>query len=304
VAAKIKIVKQEIPGTSIYLDRVQNYSHSLIPTIDPTYIFRQDLCEEVAYCLETAQNCMLVGDAGVGKSSLIEQLAAQLNRPLRRVNAHGESDTTLFVGRDYPTFKDGERLMAYRQGMLAEAVEKGYWFLLDEIDSALQPVLFVMQQLLEDDGKLILEDTDGTVLRKHPAFRFFATANTVGIASRNRLLYSGTMQRINEATIDRFGCVIHVDSLPAETEVEVITKKVPDLDSDFIKAIVRIANETRTNLKDDKLSCTFSTRRCIQWAQAMTRFHPLRAAKMTVLNKLGQDDYKVLEGVIQRFFGE
>jgi len=140
-------------------------------------------------------------------------------------------------------------------------------------------------------------------LRKHPAFRFFATANTVGVAGRNRLLYSGTMTRMNEATLDRFGCVIHVESMESTLEEKVIAKKVPDLDPDYIKAIVRIANETRKNLQDDRLACTFSTRRCIQWAQAMTRFHPLRAAKVTVLNKLGQDDYKVLEGVIQRFFG-
>lgn len=301
----VRVKKHQIPGTTIYLDKVENYQHSLVPKIDPDYVFRQALVEEVAYCLETGQNCMLVGDAGVGKSSLVEQLAAQLNRPLRRVNVHGESDTTLFVGRDYPGFDDnGQRIMAYRRGMLATAVEQGYWFLLDEIDAALQPVLFVAQQVLEDEGKLVLEDVDGTVLQKHPAFRFFATANTVGIAGRNRLLYTGTMQRLNEATIDRFGCIVHVGNVEAEIEKEIISKKVPDLDKDFISAIVRIANETRTNLQDDKLSCTFSTRRCIQWAQAMTRFHPLRAAKMTVLNKLSQDDYTVLEGIVQRFFGD
>lgn len=301
----VKVAKHQVPGTSIYLDKVENYNHPLVPTVDASYVFRQDLCEEVAYCLETGQNCILVGDAGTGKSSLIEQLAAQLNRPLRRMNAHGESDTTVFVGRDYPSLDEhGNRVMVYRRGPLAEAVEKGFWFLLDELDAALQPVLFVMQQLLEDDGRLVLEDTDGTVIRKHPAFRFFSTANTVGIAGRNRMLYTGTMQKLNEATLDRFGCVIHVQNMEPDLEEQVISKKVPDLDGDYIKAIVKIANETRNNLQDDRLSCTFSTRRCIQWAQAMTRFHPLRAAKVTVLNKLNQDDYKVLEGVVQRFFGD
>jgi hypothetical protein len=111
------------------------------------------------------------------------------------------------------------------------------------------------------------------------------------------------MGRMNEATLDRFGCVIHVEPMEPALEEKVISSKVPDLDIDFVKAIVRIANETRNQLKNEELSCTFSTRRCLQWAEAMTCFHPLRAARMTVLNKLNVDDYKVLEGVVQRYFG-
>lgn len=299
-----RVVKAEIPGTGIYLDKVENYSHPLIPAIDPTYVFRKDLVEELAYCLETGTNAILVGNAGSGKSSLVEQVAAVLNRPLRRVNVNGETDTTVLIGRDYPVIsEDGTRMMVYRKGPLAEAFERGYWFLCDEIDAAMQPVLFVLQQMLEDDGKLVLEDCDGTVLKRHPGFRFFATGNTIGVAGRHRLMYSGTMQRMNEATLDRFGCILDVPYMPPAQEEDVIASKVPDLDRDFVKAIVKIANETRTSLKDDRLTCTFSTRRCIQWAQAITRFHPLRAAKLTVLNKLNVEDAKVLEGVIQRIFG-
>ncbi len=139
-------------------------------------------------------------------------------------------------------------------------------------------------------------------MKKHPAFRLFATANTVGIAGRNRLLYSGTVQRMNEATLDRFGVVVDVPYMEPEYEKQVIQKKVPECDEDFVDAIVRIAQSMRKDLKDDRLSTTFSTRRCIQWALAMTRFHPMRAAQMTVLNKVNPDDYKVLEGVIQRYF--
>ena len=294
----------QIPGTGITLQECPgSTAPDLIPDTDPNYIFRKQYVEEVAYAIERNQNCMLVGDAGVGKSSLVEQLGAIAKRPVRRANLHGESDTTIFVGRDKPTEVNGVRQMVYERGLLAEAMEEGFWLLLDEIDAALQPVLFVFQQVLEDGGKLILEDGKGTVIRKHPDFRIFATANTVGIASRNRLFYSGTMGRMNEATLDRFGCVIHVEPLEPALEEKVICSKVPDLDEDFVKAIVRIANETRNQLKEEQLSCTFSTRRCLQWAQAMTRFHPLRAAKMTVLNKLNADDYKVLEGVVQRYFG-
>ena len=296
--------KHKIPGTNIYFHRLPGFTHPYVPEVDPGYVFREDLVQEVSYCLETRTNCMLIGDAGSGKSTLVEQLAAQLHMPLRRLNLNGESDTTVLMGRDYPTMTpEGVRTMEFRLGPFAEAVRLGYWTLLDEIDAALQPVIFCLQQVLEDGGKLILEDADGTIIEKHLNFRLFATANTICIAGRNRMLYSGTTQRMNEATLDRFGALLHVQYMDSVLEEQVISQKVPKLDSDFVKAIVRIANETRKNLQDDRLACTFSTRRCLQWAQAMTVFHPLRAAKMTVLNKLSQDDYQVLEGVIQRFFG-
>lgn len=291
----------EIAG--IGFQRVSIFESQYKQEIDPSYVFRKDLVQEVAYCLETGTNCLLTGDTGTGKSSLIVQMAAQLNRPLIRLNLNGESDTTVLLGRDYPTVTaEGVRTMTYRKGPLAKAVENGYWILLDEIDAALQPVLFCLQQILEDNGKLVLEDSESTVIERHKNFRLFATANTVGIGGRNRMIYSGT-NRLNEATLDRFGCLIYVPAMESQTEIDVISKKVPELDKDFVIAIVRIAHETRKNLQDDRLSCTFSTRRCIDWAKAMTRFHPLRAAKLTVLNKVNQDDYKVLEGVIQRFFG-
>jgi MoxR-like ATPase len=115
-------------------------------------------------------------------------------------------------------------------------------------------------------------------------------------------MYAGT-NRTNEATLDRFDCVIHVTEMDGKLEEEVVARNAPDLDRDFVKAIIRIATEVRDQLRDDQLSCTFSTRRCIQWAQAMRTFHPLRAARLSVLNKLGVEDCKVLEGVIQRYFG-
>lgn len=303
----IKVVPSgelKVPGTQVLMPIKAGPKHDLVPELDPDYVFRADYVAEVVYSLRARQNCLLVGDAGVGKSSLVEQLAAVGNYPVRRVNCHGESDTTLFVGRDRPTEKNGVRQLVYEPGILAEAMTEGYWLLLDEIDAALQPVLFVLQQVLEDNGKLLLEDGKGTVVQKHPDFRIFATANTVGIASRNRLLYSGTVGRMNEATLDRFGCVSHIQPMDTELEKKVLSAKHPDMDPDLLVGMIKIANETRTQLKNEQLSCTFSTRRLLQWATAMGEFMPLHAARLTVLNKLNAEDYKVLEGVIRRYFGE
>lgn len=294
----------QIPGTTVKMQKIVGPVHPMVPPVDLAYVFRQDLVEQVAFGVANGMNVMLVGETGVGKSTLIEQLAAQLNHPLTRINVHGESDTAVLIGRDFPTIVNGEKTLTYRWGPLPKAmVTPGHWFLLDEIDSALQPVLFVLQQMLERHGRLILEDADSTIVERAPGFNFFASGNTVGIGARHKLLYTGT-NKLNEATLDRFDMVIHVPELDPKTEEEVIARNVPSLDRDYIRGIVRIAKEVREQLRDDAISCTFSTRRCIQWARVMLHFHPYIAARLTVLNKLGVEDYRVLEGVVSRFFGK
>lgn len=288
----------------LHIRRRNGTPHPLVPKLDPDYLFRSKLVEEVLYGIEANENVLLVGDAGTGKSSLVEQLAALANQPLRRVNLHGESDTTMLVGRDQPTEVDGQRTLRFVPGLLAVAMLEGYWLLLDELDAALQPVLFVLQGVLEDGGKLVLDDAGGTVIRKHPNFRLFATGNTIGIAGRNKLLYSGTMSRLNEATLDRFGMVVHVPPMAREDELKVLQKAVPDIQLPILEGVVNIAQEIRKQLKEEALTCTFSTRRCLQWVRAMRKFHPLRAARVSILNKLSAEDAKVVEGVIQRTFGK
>ena len=298
-----------IPGTTVVMKRLVNFSHPRIPKIDPGYLFRQDLVEEVAYSVTRGCNTLLVGDTGTGKTSLIEQLAAQLNRPCRRINVNSQTDPAILLGRDKPREIDGVRSLEYVWGPLPEMMATPYaFFILDEIDAAQAGVVLCLQQMLERGGALTLEDANATIVRRAEGFCFFGTANSMGIAGRHRLMYAGT-QRVNEATFDRFDLVMHVKEMDAKSEEEVIARNAVELDRDFVKAIVKIAREVREQLKDDQLSCTFSTRRCIQWAQAMCQvsasapFHPLRAARLTVLNKLNAEDFKVLEGVITRYFG-
>lgn len=291
-----------IPGTTVKMEAIDGPKHPLVPKADPTYVFRQELVEEVAYAVETHTNCMLVGGTGIGKSSLIVQLAAFLNQPLRREGMHGESDTEKFIGKEYPTVVAGERQMIWRNGILADAMLNGHWFLADEWDAALQPILYAFQSVLEDNARLPLNNSEGTVVTPTVGWQMFGSGNTIGIASKDRLLFAGT-NRQNEATLDRWGTVIYVDYPDEHVEFKIISQKVPDLDVDFVRAILMIAKEVRGQLKDEQLSCSLSTRRCIDWARAMTRFPPMRAAKLAVLNKVGPEDYKILEGVIQRVFG-
>jgi len=301
VSFKLELVT--IPGTSIQMERLVDFKHPLIPLKQPNYLFRQNLVEEVAYAVIHETNCLLVGDTGDGKTSLIVQLAAILNRPCVRINVNNQSDPAILIGRDMPVEVEGTRMLTYRWGPLPKMMVQPYgWFILDEMDAAQPGVLLVLQQMLEKNGKLILEDASATMVERAMGFMFFATGNSIGIAGRHRTMYAGT-NRTNEATLDRFDCVVHVTEMDVKLEEEVVGLNAPELDRDFVKAVVRIAHEVRDQLRDDQLSCTFSTRRCIQWAQAMCHFHPLQAARLSVLNKLNAEDCKVLEGVIQRYFG-
>lgn len=300
MAREVELVT--IPGTKVSMERLKGPRHTLVPDIDDDFYFRPELVEEIAFCVEHSVNCMITGETGSGKSTTVRQLAAFLNRPLRNPNLHGESDSSILIGRDHPTLVNGKKALIYKPGILAKAMMEGHWFCADEWDAALQPVIFAMQSALEEHPRITLEDHDGTVIRPSKGFWLSATANTVGIASRNKLRYTGT-NRTNEATLDRFGCVIHVDYMEKTREIDVICKKIPNLDKDFVRAIVEIANEVRHQLKDEQLSCSFSTRRCIDWARAMMKFGPMRSAKLAVLNKLSFEDSKVIEGVIQRVFG-
>lgn len=297
--APVTSLRREIPGTNMSI-AVRPESHPLVPVHNPGYQFRQDLVEKVLYGIESGEKVLLSGDAGVGKSSLVEQLASLSCTPLHRRNMHGATEPEEILG-NFETPEAGK--LAYREAFLPTAMREGHWVLFDEIDSAEQPVLFVLQMVLEDQGALALPDPNNTVIRPHPNFRLFATANTVGRAGANRLLYSGTMRRMNEATLDRFGVVVFVEPPDAELEMEIIMNAVPGFNGAFAEGLVQAATKVRAALRGEELTTTLSTRRLIQWARAMKAgFRPLKAAEFTVLSKIGPDDHDAVKGIIDRVF--
>ncbi len=98
---------------------------------------------------------------------------------------------------------------------------------LDEYDAGRPDVMFVLQRVLEHEGRLTLMD-QSRVLQPHPSFRLLATANTVGLGNLNGL-YHGA-QRLNHAQIDRWNVVASLDYLPPEEEVAIVLARVPGLD--------------------------------------------------------------------------
>ncbi len=270
----------------------------LIPRSDPHYRFPP----EAAYLIQAVnhrENVMLVGPTGTGKSSLVLQLAAAGNVSVRRCNLNGEATVSDFLGRWTVRGKE----MVYSEGILPTAMRNGDWLLLDEIDAALPQILFVLQSVLEDNGKLVLLEKDSEVIEPHPDFRILATANTLGNGDETGL-YTGT-QILNEAFKDRFATVIHLDYPDEATEIEIVILKASSLKKTEVKRLVKYARQVREAAQREECGCTFSTRRLLAFANKYAQTgHLTTALELTVLNKLSTDDRRVVAEIAQRHLGD
>lgn len=301
-----EVTDVEIPGTGVLFPGFRD-RHPVSPKPTPGYVFNRKLVEEIRLAYEMRWPVLAVGDAGFGKSSLFREIYAVMGRPFRRINMNGEAGVGQILGReDLRRAADGKFAeIRWVDGVVPQCVRAGYGLCVDEWSAALQPVLFAFQWLLEEDGKLVILET-GEEVTPHPDFRLYATDNVLGIAERNRHLYPGA-NRISAAAIDRFGWVLDIRAPEKEVEFAIIRAHVKnaglEVPDRIVEGIVRVAGMIRDEAEKEHVSFQLSTRRCIQWAKACSRFHPTRAAHGTILNKLRPSDYLEVEKILQRTFG-
>jgi cobaltochelatase CobS len=174
----------------------------------------------------------------------------------------------------------------------------------DEYDAGRPDVMFVLQRLLERDGRFTLMDQN-RVLKPHPAFRLFATANTVGLGNLNGL-YHGA-QRLNHAQIDRWNIVAALNYLPAAEEAAIVTARVPALADDKGQALVRqmvaLAALTRKGFEAGDLSTLMSPRTVITWAENLELFGDVaQAFRLSFVNKCDAAEQPVVAEYFQRCF--
>lgn len=266
-----------------------------VPKLNEAYFFAEHTNDVVMDMLEV-RPVLLTGHTGCGKTSLVEQIAARINQPTIRSNMNGQTTVGDFVGMW--TVKAGETVWV--DGVLPRAMKEGHWLVIDEIDCADAQILAVLNAVLEKNGTLTLKEKGFEVVRPHKDFRLFATANTVGCMSVFRSLYQGT-NLMNEAFLDRFR-VYHVDYLPQAEEVKVLVASVPKIRPEVASAMVNIANLVRESFRKEDMSCTFSTRRLIDWAEMYLRHGNLKkSAQNIIYSKISQEDAKTIDGLITRY---
>ncbi len=287
---------------------VPAYSESSehVPDIDPDYLFDRQTTLAILAGFAHNRRVIVSGYHGTGKSTHIEQVAARLNWPCVRVNLDSHVSRIDLVGKDAIVVKDGMQVTEFRDGILPWAYQHNIALVFDEYDAGRPDVMFVIQRVLESSGRLTLLD-QSRVIRPHPAFRLFATANTVGLGDTTGL-YHGT-QQINQAQMDRWSLVVTLNYLPHDKEVDIVLAKVKSFNTaegrETVSRMVRVADMTRAAFMNGDISTVMSPRTVITWAENTEIFGDKGFAfEVTFLNKCDELERASVAEFYQRAFGE
>ncbi|WP_107851827.1 AAA family ATPase [Oceanimonas marisflavi] len=277
-----------------------------VPDIDPNYCFNPDVTLAILAGFTRNRRVLLQGLHGTGKSTHIEQVAARLNWPCVRVNLDGHISRLDLVGKDTIVLEEGKQITRFQEGIVPWALRRPVALIFDEFDAGRPDVMFVIQRILEQDGKFTLLDQN-QVITPNPHFRLFATANTVGLGNVTGL-YHGT-QQINQAQMDRWNIVAKLDYLPREDEISIIQGKVARYNDarghELISQMVAVAELTRAGFAAGDLSTLMSPRTLIAWAENTEIFNDTALAfRLSFLNKCDEAERPLVAEYYQRCFDQ
>jgi cobaltochelatase CobS len=273
-----------------------------VPEIDSTYKFDHDTTLAILAGYTYNRRVMIQGYHVTGKSTHIEQVGAKLNWPTVRVNLDSHISRIDLIGKDAIKLVDGKQVTEFQEGILPWALRNPVAIVFDEYDAGRADVMFVIQRVLEVDGKLTLLDQN-KVISPHKSFRLFATANTVGLGDTTGL-YHGT-QQINQGQMDRWSIVSTLNYLPHEDETAIVTAKNPGTDPEVISKMVTVAELTRNAFMNGDISTVMSPRTVIAWAQNTNIFKDVGFAfRLTFLNKCDELERETVAEFYQRLFDE
>ena len=277
-----------------------------VPDADPAYVFDPDTTMAILAGFAHDRRVMVQGYHGTGKSTHIEQVAARLNWPLIRINLDAHISRIDLVGRDAIVLEDGQQVTKFKEGLLPWCLQNPVALVFDEYDAGRPDVMFVIQRVLETEGKLTLLDQN-RVIQPDPAFRLFATTNTVGLGDTTGL-YHGT-QAINQGQMDRWNIVTTLNYLPAETEARIVLAKSGEYDKPegkkTVERMIKVADLSRQGFMNGDISTVMSPRTVISWAQNALIFGDVGYAfRVSFLNKCDEAERPVIAEYYQRVFGE
>ena len=275
-----------------------------VPEIDEGYIFDKDTTLSILAGFNHNRRVMVQGFHGTGKSTHIEQIAARLNWPCVRINLDSHISRIDLLGKDAIKLKNGKQITEFQEGMLPWSIQNPVALVFDEYDAGRPDVMFVIQRILEVEGKLTLLDQN-KVIKPHPSFRLFATTNTVGLGDVTGL-YHGT-QQINQGQMDRWHILSSLNYLDENQELKVVLSKVNEFNSnknkEILKNMIKLANLTRNGFENGDISILMSPRTVISWAQNYKIFKDIiDSFKLTFLNKCDDLEKPIIVEYFQRCF--
>ena len=277
-----------------------------VPEVDTAYRFDRETTLAILAGFAFNRRVMIQGYHGTGKSTHIEQVAARLNWPCIRVNLDSHISRIDLIGKDAIVLKEGKQVTEFREGILPWCLQHPCALVFDEYDAGRPDVMFVIQRVLEVEGRLTLLDQN-RVIRPHPCFRLFSTANTVGLGDTTGL-YHGT-QQINQGQMDRWNIVATLNYLPHGQEVGIVLSKL-GADGDArvkrqVEAMVALADLTRAGFIAGDISTVMSPRTVITWAENAKIFGDVGFAfRLTFLNKCDEAERSTVAEYYQRCFNE
>ncbi|MEM7018456.1 MAG: AAA family ATPase [Pseudomonadota bacterium] len=273
-----------------------------VPAIDDTYLFNHETTLAILAGFAYNRRCMIQGYHGTGKSTHIEQVAARLNWPCLRINLDSHVSRIDLIGKDAIVLQDGKQITEFKEGLLPWALQRPCALVFDEYDAGRPDVMFVIQRVLEVEGKLTLLDQN-KVISPHSSFRLFSTTNTIGLGDPTGL-YHGT-QQINQGQMDRWNIVTTLNYLGRESEIDIVQAKMPELDRKMLANMVSVASLTRQGFINGDISIVMSPRTVIMWAENANIFNDFGLAfRLTFLNKCDETERSIIAEYYQRCMGE
>ena len=280
-------------------------TNDYVPKIDNYYKFDPETTRAILSGFAENRKVLISGYHGTGKSTHIEQVASRLNWPCVRINLDSHISRIDLIGKDAIVIKEGKQITEFQDGMLPWAYQNPVALVFDEYDAGRPDVMFVIQRILESEGRLTLLD-QARVINPNKYFRLFATANTIGLGDTSGL-YHGT-QQINQGQMDRWNIIASLNYLTNEEEEKIILSKIQKLNNkegkEIIKSMVATADLTRSGFINADISTVMSPRTVLTWAENYLIFNDLEYSfKLSFLNRCDELERSIIHEYYQRAFG-
>jgi cobaltochelatase CobS len=275
-----------------------------VPKIDNDYYFHPQTTQAILSGFEHNRRVLIQGLHGTGKSTHIQQVAARLNWPCVRINLDGNINRLDLVGKDTLKIKEGKQITEFQQGIIPWAMQQPMALIIDEYDAGRPEVLFIIQHLLEEEGRFMLLDRN-EVIEPHPYFRIFATANTLGQGDSHDMYYGTNL--LNHAQLDRWNVIVQLNYLSAEAEYQIVSSKVPMMQETehqkTLQQMIELANMTRNGMRTRDLTTLMSPRTVINWAYNYSIFNDISTSfKLSFHNRVDDSERPIIAEYFQRIF--